>query len=189
MWADQVLQDPLALLSDHAYLERKAASNALDLLNHWPLPGGPNGWVTLISGIVKDEGLHLDAVLKLLERRGGTLQRLHKNVYANDLRALVRKGQDRRETIDRLLVSALIEARSAERFALLADAADEELGKFYRGLWTSEMGHHAVFLELAKRILSSEEVDARWAVMLDEEAKIIQAQTPGPRLHSGLMLQ
>src|SRR5215831_6329305 len=72
-WADGVLEDPLALLSDHAYLERKAASNALELLNRWPDPGCPPNWVRVIAGVARDEALHLDQVLKHLARRGGKL--------------------------------------------------------------------------------------------------------------------
>ena len=112
-WAEVVLEQPLALLSDHAYLEKKAASNALELLNRWPEPNGPKNWVVTLSAVARDEASHLHAVTRLLDQRGGKLERLHRNLYANELRRLVRKGTGSREILDRLLVAALIEARFA----------------------------------------------------------------------------
>jgi tRNA-(ms[2]io[6]A)-hydroxylase len=187
VWATEVLREPLALLSDHAYLERKAASNALELLNRWPEPTCPDSWVIILSAVARDEAAHLHAVSQLLEQRGGKLERLHRNPYASDLRLLVRKGSGTEELLDRLLVAALIEARSCERFELLSRGCeDEELRQFYRGLWSSEFGHYKVFLELANGIASPKQVMARWKEMMAAEARIIQAQTPGPRIHSGL---
>src|SRR5581483_4790040 len=149
-WAAQVLAHPLALLNDHAYLEKKAASNALELLNRWPEPKAPRGWATTLAGIARDEASHLAAVCRLLHQRGGKLERVHKNPYANALRSLVRKGQGRKEIVDRLLISALIEARSCERFEVLARAlTDEGLAALYLGLFTSEMKHYRVFVRLA----------------------------------------
>lgn len=186
-WAEDVLKDPLALLSDHAYLERKAASNVLEMFNRWPEPGGPGGWSTLLSGVARDEARHLEMVLKLLERKGGKLQRLHKNPYANDLRALVRAGKGKQEILDRLLVSALIELRSFERFELLAKVAlDPEMSQLYKGLAESEAGHFRVFIRLARQVLAPREVDLRWQEMLVSEARIIRSQLPGPRIHSGV---
>jgi len=186
-WGHQVLKEPLALLSDHAYLERKAASNALELLNRWPEPEYPREWTTALAGIARDEASHLNSVNKILLRRGGRLERLHRCDYAADLRALVRQGRNREELVDRLLVSALIEARSCERFEVLRrTAADKELKKLYETLWASEHGHHTLFLRLAATARPTEEVNRRWEEMLGAEAKIIQKQKPGPRIHSGL---
>jgi tRNA 2-(methylsulfanyl)-N6-isopentenyladenosine37 hydroxylase len=186
-WAQEALRDSLALLSDHAYLERKAASNVLELFNRWPEPGTAEGWSTTLAGIAKDEAQHLQSVMRLLERRGGKLQRLHKSTYANDLRQLVRVGKGKQELLDRLLVSALIEARSCERFEILADhCPDKELAQFYGSLCASEAGHYAVFLKLGARVLPSDDVRVRWEQMLKKEAEIIQSQPPGPCIHSGL---
>jgi len=186
-WADEALRDPSALLSDHAYLERKAASNALEMLNRWPEPNRPDEWELVLSGVAKDEARHLDQVLKLLARRRGKLARLHRSTYANDLRALVRAGRGKEEILDRLLVSALIEARSCERFMLLARRCkDKELARFYRSLQASEAGHYTVFLRLGRRVLSPRLVEGRWREMLEAEARIIQRQAPGPGIHSGL---
>jgi tRNA-(ms[2]io[6]A)-hydroxylase len=184
-WARGVLSDPMELLIDHAFLERKAANNALELLTKWPGDWVP-GWVETMTSVARDEAAHLAQVTRLVVRRGGRLHRVHKNPYANALRLLVRKGQAA-EALDRLFVSALIEARSCERFAVLAEAAeDEELAAFYRALFTSEFGHYKVFLKLAYKVAKKAAVDARWAEMLAAEARILAEQPPGPRIHSGV---
>jgi tRNA-(ms[2]io[6]A)-hydroxylase len=185
-WARQVLREPLALLVDHAFLEKKAATNALELLTRWPEPG-IEGWVQTMANVARDETAHLAQVTRLLHRRGGRLDRIHKNPYANALRARVRKGTGTGEIVDRLLVSALIEARSCERFAVLADAnGDRELTAFYQRLGASEMGHYTVFVKLARLAGPSRAVDARWQEWLAAEAEILAAQPPGPRIHSGI---
>jgi tRNA-(ms[2]io[6]A)-hydroxylase len=186
-WARSVLDEPLALLSDHAYLEKKAASNALELLNRWPEPACPESWVMTLAAIARDETSHLHAVIRILEQRGGKLERLHRNLYANDLRKMVRKGSGRRELLDRLLVAALIEVRSCERFEILARCCtDSELAHFYQSLWTSEFGHYLVFLRLADDIIPATEVRMRWQQLLESEARTISVQPPGPRIHSGI---
>jgi len=184
-WADSALEDVRALLSDHAYLERKAASNALELLNRWPEPNRPKHWERVLSSIARDEATHLNSVLGLLERRGGKLERLHKSTYASDLRHLVRKGQGPHEILDRLLISALIEARSCERFEILARRCkDKELARFYKNLWSAEAGHFQVFLQLGKETVSAVDFEKRWQELLEAEAEIIQHQPTGSSLHS-----
>jgi tRNA-(ms[2]io[6]A)-hydroxylase len=185
-WGRAALADPLALLVDHAFLEKKAANNAMDMMTRWPDEWVP-GWVETMTGVARDEAAHLAQVTRLLIRRGGRLGRVHKNPYANALRALVRKGQVE-DTVDRLLVSALIELRSCERFSVLAEAAaemDAELARFYEALFGSELGHYKVFLRLAMKIERKEAVEARWQQMLAAEARILAEQEPGPRIHSG----
>lgn len=185
-WARLVLAEPVALLIDHAFLEKKAANNALELLTRWPEPG-VTGWVQAMTDVARDEAAHLSQVHRLLTRRGGRLARIHKNPYANALRLLVRKGSGTGEIVDRLLVSALIESRSCERFAVLAEVAeDRELAAFYQRLYASELGHYLVFLKLAKAIDNPERVERRWQELLIEEARILAAQDPGPRIHSGV---
>lgn len=175
----------MALLIDHAFLERKAANNALELLTRWPQDWVP-GWVETMAAVARDESAHLAQVVRLLAKRGGRLDRVHKNPYANALRLLVRKGE-LAEALDRLLVSAIIELRSCERFAVLAEvAADVELAAFYRGLYSSELGHYKLFLKLGNKIESSEVVADRWQKLLAAEARILAQQEPGPRMHSGL---
>jgi tRNA-(ms[2]io[6]A)-hydroxylase len=186
-WALAVLAEPLALLNDHAHLEKKAATNALELLNRWPEPRPPENWVAAMTAVARDEVEHLAIVSRLLARRGGKLTKQHANPYASALHKLVRKGLGPGELIDRLMISSLIEARSCERFKLLSDACDgdPELAKLYKGLWASEHGHYLSFLQLAEQIQPAEELARRWNEMLNAESQIIQTQPPGSRMHSG----
>ena len=179
------MAEPVSLLIDHAFLEKKAATNALELLTRWP-DDWLDGWVEAMTGIARDELAHLAQVTRVLLNRGGRLDRVHKNPYANALRQLVRKGE-RTELLDRLLISALIEVRSCERFSVLAAAStDAELTGFYRSLRSSELGHYRVFLALAAKFTKRTVVEARWQQLLAAEASILAAQAPGPRIHSGL---
>ncbi|MDP9112185.1 MAG: tRNA-(ms[2]io[6]A)-hydroxylase [Acidobacteriota bacterium] len=183
-WGRAALGDTVALLQDHAFLEKKAAANALELMTRWPGEWTP-GWVETMTGVARDEASHLAQTVRLLARRGGRMERGHRCAYAKALRLLVRKG-GAEETLDRLLVSALIEARSCERFSVLAAAAeDPELAAFYKALFSSEMGHYKVFLKLANKVAAKCIVEARWQKMLAAEARILAEQTPGPRIHSG----
>ena len=187
-WGRVVLQDPIALLADHAILEKKAAYSAMEMLTRWPGDWVP-GWVETMTTVARDEASHLLQVTRILHRRGGRLSRSHSNPYAKALRNLVRSGSGG-EVIDRLFVSALIECRSCERFSILSEAAsgDRELANFYQSLFTSELGHYRVFLNLARKIGEDNPaaVESRWKEMLEGEAEIIQAQPPGPRIHSWL---
>lgn len=187
-WATHAQRDPLALLNDHAHLEKKAATNALDLLNRWPEPNPPEYRVEKMTAIARDEVEHLAIVTRLLARRSGRLSKQHKNPYANDLRELVRLGLGPVEVMDRLMVSALIEARSCERFEILSRACDDpELARLYSGLWASENGHYRVFIDLARQMLADDAViEARWSEVLDREADIIASQPAGSRMHSGV---
>src|SRR3954451_2148652 len=124
-WAALVLGAPLELLNDHAHLEKKAATNALELLNRWPEPRPPENWVAAMTAVARDEVEHLAVVTRLLARRGGKLTKSHSNPYANALHQLVRKGRGTEELVDRLFISSLIEARSCERFRVLGEACRE----------------------------------------------------------------
>jgi len=184
-WGRAVLAEPVSLLIDHAFLEKKAATNALELLTRWP-NDWLDGWVEAMTSVARDEVAHLAQVTRLLAKKGGRLDRFHKNPYANALRQLVRKGEPT-ELLDRLLVAALIEVRSCERFSVLAEGSeDEELSSFYRALYLSEAGHYRVFLELAGKFTEARELDDRWREMLAAEDQIIAQQEPGPRIHSGV---
>src|SRR5256714_8673236 len=189
-WAVAALTRPLELLNDHAHLEKKAAANALELLNRWPEPNPPENWVAAMTAIARDEVEHLAIVSRLLARRGGRLTRQHSNPYASELHKLVRKGQGPIELADRLMISALIEARSCERFHLLSmSCKDQELSKLYKDLWASEHGHYRTFIQLAEQILPANVVSERWDQMLDAEARLIRMQSAGPRMHSGLQVK
>jgi len=159
----------------------------MELLTRWP-GEWTEGWVELMTGIARDEAAHLAQVTRMLVKRGGRMVRFHSCPYAAQLRALVRKGVEG-ELVDRLLVSALIEARSCERFSVLAEAAveDAELAKFYKALYSSEMGHYKVFLKLAVKVAGRRDAACRWEQLLAAESKILAAQAPGPRIHSGFV--
>jgi tRNA 2-(methylsulfanyl)-N6-isopentenyladenosine37 hydroxylase len=159
----------------------------MELLTRWPGEWTP-GWVELMTSVARDEAAHLAQVTRMLVKRGGRMVRFHACPYAAQLRALVRKGVQG-ELVDRLLVSALIEARSCERFSVLAQAASEdvELAKFYKALYTSEMGHYKVFLKLAVKVAGRRDASVRWQQLLRLEAEILAAQEPGPRIHSGFV--
>lgn len=184
-WGQAALANPVALLADHAFLEMKAANNAMDLMTRWPGDWVP-GWVETMTSVARDEAAHLAQVSRLLLRRGGRLTRGHSNPYARDLRQLVRRGGDP-EVLDRLFVSALIELRSCERFAVLTEASghDAELQGLYKALFHSEHGHYRVFLKLAFKAGERGAVEARWQQMLDREAAVLAQQKPGSRIHSG----
>ena len=184
-WGVDALRDPLALLNDHAHLEKKAASNALDLLPRWPQKNPPRRWVKIMSGVARDEVSQLATVVKIVESRGGAMSRTHKNGYAQALHQLVRKGQGPSELVDRLLISALIEARSCERFAILAGAAqgDAELQKLYKSLWSSEHGHYRVFVEMGMLVGGNDEVTERFDDLLRREADIIARQPADASMH------
>src|SRR5881275_3113806 len=104
IWAREVLARPLELLNDHAHLEKKAAANALELLNRWPEPRPPENWVAAMTAIARDEIEHLAVVSRLLARRGGKLTKSHSNPYASALHKLVRKGLGPGELVDRLMI-------------------------------------------------------------------------------------
>jgi tRNA-(ms[2]io[6]A)-hydroxylase len=182
-WGQSVLSDPTSLLIDHAFLEKKAATNALELLTRWP-SDWTEGWVEAMTAIARDEVAHLAQVVRILLSRGQRLERYHKNPYANSLRQLVGKGKQT-ELLDRLLVSALIEIRSCERFSVLSVAAEGELSDFYRSLFASELGHYRTFLHLAGKVTPQSTLDTRWQEMLAAETVILAQQEPGPRIHSG----
>jgi tRNA-(ms[2]io[6]A)-hydroxylase len=183
-WARRVLSDPIALLIDHAFLEKKAANNAMELMTRWPDDWTP-GWVETMTSVARDEAAHLAQVARLLMKRGGRLSRGHKSPYSNALRQLVRSGGPN-EIVDRLLVSALIELRSCERFGLLAETCqDAELASFYQALFASERGHYRVFLKLAYKVADRDAVAERWQRMLESEARIMAEQPAGPGIHSG----
>lgn len=185
-WVVSALSDPLALLNNHAHLEKNAATNALSLLLCWPAPDPPENWVETMTSIANDEVSHLHVVSRILLRRGGRLTRVQANPYATELRGFIRQGRANLELVDKLMVSALIEARSCERFRLLARGTpDAELAKLYDGLCRSEAGHYEQFVEIARMVPKAGDVDGRWRFFLEQEARIIQAQPPGPMMHSG----
>ncbi len=168
------------VLVDHAHCEKKAATNALSLLQSYPeIPGLP----ATMARMAREESTHLARVLELMEERGLALGRDAGDPYAQRLQELVRKTQpDRR--LDRLLVAAVIEARSCERLALLAEGLPPgPLQRFYRELAQSEDGHQELFYRLAEQAHGAAQATARLDALLDAEAQLVAALGVHPRIH------
>jgi tRNA 2-(methylsulfanyl)-N6-isopentenyladenosine37 hydroxylase len=169
-WLPNALAHLDQVLVDHAHCEKKAAANALSLLQAYPeVPGLPGH----MARLAREESGHLARVLQLLERRGLGLGRDPGDPYAQALQALVRTPAAQRQ-MDRFLVAAIIEARSCERLALLAGGLrDPELSRFYDELARSEDGHQRLFVRLASRV-HGEAVPPRLDRLLEAEAELVR---------------
>ena len=171
------------VLIDHAYCEQKAASSCISLIVHYPEKAK---LVETLTPIVAEEWGHFQRVLKELKKRNIPLGRQRKDEYVGQLLQLVRnKGDFEEALLDRLLICALIEARSCERFKLLSESLDDaHLQKFYRELMISEAGNYRTFIELAEEYIPHDIVRNRWKELLYKEAEIIQSLSPrGDRMH------
>lgn len=180
-WLTQVQQHLDLLLIDHAHCEKKAAGVAMNLLfsyvEHADL-------TRAMTEIVAEELDHFHQVRALLDRRGIRFYKLPPSSYGAKLHELVRKDEPQR-AVDRLLVAALIEARSCERFGLLRDSlADRELADFYGSLFESEARHHSTYVRLAKDFLQGDAVHERLAELAEAEGRIVEAGEEKPRMHS-----
>jgi tRNA-(ms[2]io[6]A)-hydroxylase len=158
------------VLIDHAHCEKKAAANALSMLQAYPeVPGLP----AQMARLAREEAAHLARVLQIMEGRGLTLGRDGGDPYAKGLQGLLRNGQ-RERRLDRLLVAGIIEARSCERLELLAEGlADPALKRFYAELAQSEDGHHTLFLRLAEAVAPADEVHGRLDALLEAEGALV----------------
>lgn len=170
-WLPKALERFDEVLIDHAHCEKKAAANALSLLQAYPeVPGLP----ALMARLAREEAAHLAKVLQLMEERGLILGKDAGDPYAQGLQKLLRNPPKERQ-LDRFLVAGIIEARSAERLGLLARGLTEpSLKKFYAELETSEDGHQKLFLRLAREIAPDEVVSRRLAELLASEAALIE---------------
>lgn len=160
------------LLTDHAWCEQKAASNAISLVAY---NSELEDLVTDLLAIAKEEVEHFQQVHELMKRRGYVLGRERKDDYVNELYKFMKKDGSRNDAlIDRLLFAAMIEARSCERFKVLSEnIQDEELKVFYRNLMVSEAGHYTTFLGYARKYTLSVDVEKRWKEWIDFEDSII----------------
>ena len=172
-WVKLVHSNIPEILTDHAYCEQKAASNAISILVLNPeLPD----LVSTLTDIAIEEMTHFKMVHEIILKRGYTMGRERKDDYVNELYKFVRSGFQRHIVlVDRLLFAAMIEARSCERFKMLSEnIKDEELAKFYYDLMASEAQHYTTFIKLAHKYNGGEDVDKRWKEFLEYEAMIIQ---------------
>jgi len=171
-WVNIVESNIDEILTDHAWCEQKAASNALTLIVNNP---NYTDMVTALLEIVREEVVHFEQVHELIKKRGGVLGRERRDDYVNELYKFMKKDGSRQQSlVDRLLFSAMIEARSCERFRVLSEnIKDAELAKFYRDLMISEAGHYTTFIGFARQHADEIDVDKRWKEWLDYEASIM----------------
>jgi tRNA-(ms[2]io[6]A)-hydroxylase len=181
-WVDIVESNIEEILTDHAYCEQKATSNALYIVINFP---EHTDLVTDMIKLAQEELSHFEMVHEKIKARGFKLGRERKDSYAGEIYAFMRKGHVRKYVlIDRLLFSALIEARSCERFKLLTEQiTDKDLSDFYRELMISEAGHYKTFISYARQYAEGEDVDKRWQEFLDFEASILSKYGKKETMH------
>ncbi|HRE52322.1 MAG TPA: tRNA-(ms[2]io[6]A)-hydroxylase [Flavitalea sp.] len=182
-WVDLAAISLEEILTDHAYCEQKAATSCISLIQRYPDKGR---MVRELSPIVTEEWGHFRLVLAELDKRKLRLGRQRKDQYVNKLMEFQKKGGSEEDRLlDRLLIFALIEARSCERFKRLSEGLEDEyLRNFYRRFMESEAGHYHLFIELAEYYIDKQKVRQRWKEWLDYEARIIaQLEVRGDRMH------
>lgn len=178
--AEKNIQD---ILIDHAYCEQKAASSCISLIIQYP---EMEKVVETLTPIVAEEWGHFERVMEELKKRKMTFGMPRKDEYVEQLAKVIRKGGSRKDQlVEKLLMNALIEARSCERFRLLwKEINDTELSKFYYELMVSEAGHYKTFIALAKQYKEEAWVENRWKELLADEAEIVKnLDVRGDRMH------
>lgn len=171
------------VLTDHAFCEQKAATSCISLIQRYP---DKEKLVEELAPIVTEEWGHFRQVLAEMKKRGFTLGKQRKDDYVNALMLFQQKGGSPADVLlDRLLIFALIEARSCERFRLLSEGLqDKYLQQFYYKFMVSEAGHYRLFIDLANEYLPEDKVKARWQQWLAYEGDMIQTLTVrGDRMH------
>ena len=181
LWIENALANPELLLIDHANCEKKAASTALNLIYRYV---DNFDLLNKMSRLAREELRHFEQVIAIMKRRNIEYRQITASRYAVKLRDAVRPN-DPDKLVDILIVGAIIEARSCERFARIAAFLDEELEKFYLSLLKSEGRHFKDYLALAESIASQQEVSDRLAMFLAIEKKLILSPDSEFRFHSG----
>ena len=182
-WVDLASISLGEVLTDHAYCEQKAATSCISLIQRYPTK---EKLVNELSPIVTEEWGHFRLVWAELNRRNLPLGRQRKDVYVNRLMDFQNKGGSEEDVLlDRLLIFALIEARSCERFKRLSEGlSDEYLRQFYRRFMESEAGHYHLFIDLAETYADRQKVRGRWKDWLEFEAGVMQTlEVRGDRMH------
>jgi tRNA-(ms[2]io[6]A)-hydroxylase len=179
-WTDAVMADFDAFLQDHATAEKKASGMAISMLSHYP---DRTQLVAAMADLAVEELTHYREVVKWLHRRGLTTTADQKDSYVILFRESIRRGREV-YLMDRLLTAGIIEARGAERFALVGAAlAPGPLASFYQSIARSEERHFALFLKLANTYLDRREVAQRWCELLEIEAGIVAGLPIRSALH------
>jgi tRNA-(ms[2]io[6]A)-hydroxylase len=172
-WVDLVETNLEAVLSDHAWCEKKAASNAIALITY---NSDLDDMVDEMTAISIEEMQHFEMVLKIIREKGFRLLREEKDNYVNELFKFMKKDGSRTQALcERLLFAAMVEARSCERFKTLSEnIKDPKLSKFYNDLMVSEANHYTTFLKFARKYGTDTNVDKRWKEWIDFEDSIIR---------------
>lgn len=181
-WANIAESNIEEILTDHAWCEQKAASNAIMLITQNP---EFEDLVHELTAIAIEEMEHFKMVIDIIKDRGYTLGRERKDDYVGQLMKFLKKDGSRNQAfIDRLLFAAMIEARSCERFRVLSkNIKDEFLAKFYYDLMVSEANHYTTFLNFARKYAVDVNVDKRWQEWLDFEGQLIQSYGTKEYIH------
>ena len=182
-WLSVAVESLPLLMIDHANCEKKAAATAMSLMHRYT-----ENTVLLnkMSRLAREELRHFEQVLKLMTKRGIAYESVTASRYAQGLREKVRK-KDPHKLVDTLIVGALIEARSCERFAALSPHVDAELSDFYVSLLKSESRHFMDYITLAKTLASPDEVDERLSLFSTIEQSLIEGPDTEVRFHSGVL--
>jgi tRNA-(ms[2]io[6]A)-hydroxylase len=181
-WATIAEENIEEILTDHAWCEQKAATNAITIITHNPQY---EDLVTDLLELAKEELEHFQMVHNIIKDRGYELGRERKDSYVNELYKFMNKGGNHLQSmVDRLLFSAMIEARSCERFKLLSQRIkDPELSKFYYDLMVSEAGHYTTFISFARKYGKDIDVDQRWKDLVEFEGELIKSYGKSERIH------
>ncbi len=181
-WVDIAKDNLQQILTDHAFAEQKASANAISIIINY---SEETALVKDMSDIAIEELEHFRMVHKLMIKRGMVLGREQHNDYAKSLQGFFPKTKDRKTAlINRLLVAALIEARSCERFKVFSEnMEDQELSKFYKDLMISEANHYTLFLRYARKYMDREIVDKKWNSLLTFEAEMMKNRGDKATIH------
>src|SRR6476620_6678440 len=182
-WVNLAEKSIADVLSDHAYCEQKAAVSCISLIQRY---SSKEELVNALAPIVTEEWGHFRLVLAELKKRGWSLGKQRRDDYVNALIQFCQKGgSEEGRFLDQLLMMAMIEARSCERFKRLSEGLEDAyLRKFYRRFMESEAGHYTLFIELAETYIDKEKVRKRWQEWLEYEAKLISGMdVRGDRIH------
>jgi tRNA-(ms[2]io[6]A)-hydroxylase len=183
-WVNIVEKNLEEILSDHAWCEQKAATNAITIvINNSEYPD----LVTDMLALAKEEIEHFQMVHEIIKKRGLTLSRERKDPYVGELAQYMKKSNTGTRVsglVERLLFSAMIEARSCERFKVLSEnIKDAELSKFYWELMESEAGHYTTFITYARKYGHGIDVEKRWREWLAFESEIIANYGKSESIH------
>jgi tRNA-(ms[2]io[6]A)-hydroxylase len=183
LWVKNVVASNIEeILIDHAFCEQKAATNAITIIVQNP---NLSDLVNEMAMLAQEEMEHFKRVHDIIVARGYVLGKERRDHYVNELfQFLVKGGSREQQLVDRLLFSAMIEARSCERFKVMSEHIyDAELAAFYHELMISEAGHYTMFLRMAKKYAGSIDVDKRWQDFLNYEAEVIQRYGKSETIH------